>query len=411
MTTRCVTSHARSSSGRSRRRRPPKRPPLTLDGLWHNAGVRSLLYQVLVIGAVIAAAAYLIGNAQEAMGKRGISTGFGFLTQDAGFAIGETLIAYDSGDSYLRAYAVAILNTLKVSVLSIIAATLLGTLIGIARLSTNWIVSRLASIYIEVFRNTPQLVQIIFWYTLVIRLPHPKQAWSLGDWAFLTNRGLLMAWPSENPVFLWMLAAFAAACAGAWAFARFADRRRRRTGRALPVLWCNLGLVVALPLAAWLAGGAPTALDLPVLQGFNFVGGVAMSPEFIALLLGLSLYIAAFIAEIVRSGIQSVSRGQVEAARAVGLGRADLYTKVILPQALRVIIPPATAQYVSTAKNSSLGVAIGYPELFNVNNTITTLSGNTIECIGIMMAVYLTISFTLSAIMNVYNRSVQIKER
>lgn len=406
-----VTSHARTSRSDSRRRRPPKRPPITVDGLWHNTGFRSVLYQVLVIAAVIFAAVYMVGNAQEALSKRGISTGFGFLTEDAGFAIGESLIPYDSTDSYLRAYAVAILNTLKVAVLGIIGATVLGTLIGIARLSSNWVVSRLASIYIEVFRNTPQLVQIIFWYTLVILMPHPKQAWSVGDWMFLTNRGVLMAWPAANPVYLWMVVALVAACAAAYGFARWADGRRRRTGRALPVLWWNLGFLVGLPAAIWLVGGAPTDIDLPVLQGFNFVGGIALSPEFIALLLGLSLYIAAFIAEIVRSGIQSVSRGQLEAARAVGLGKADLYLKVILPQALRVIIPPATAQYVSAAKNSSLGVAIGYPELFNVNNTIITVSGNTIECIGIMMAVYLTISFTISAIMNLYNKAVQIKER
>lgn len=406
-----VASQAQASRSDSRRRPPPKRPPLTLDGLWHNTGFRSLLYQVLVISAVIAVAVYMISNAQDAMAKRGISTGFGFLSEEAGFAIGESLIPYESADTFLRAYAVAIVNTLKVSILSIVGATVLGTLIGIARLSSNWVVSRLASTYIEVFRNTPQLVQIIFWYTLVIRMPHPKQAWSVGDWMFLTNRGVLMAWPAENPTYVWMLAAFAAAVAAAYGLARWADGHRRRTGRAVPVMWWSLGLVVGLPGAVWLAGGAPTAVVLPVLQGFNFVGGIALSPEFLALLLGLSLYIAAFIAEIVRSGIQSVSRGQLEAARAVGLGKFDLYAKVILPQALRVIIPPATAQYVSTAKNSSLGVAIGYPELFNINNTIITLSGNTIECIGIMMAVYLTISFTLSAVMNLYNKSVQIKER
>lgn len=409
--TRAVSSRAQVSRGESRRRPPPKRPPLTLDGLWHNTGFRSLLYQVLVIAAVIGAAVYMIGNAQEAMDERGISTGFGFLAEEAGFAIGESLIAYEPSDSYARAYAVAIVNTLKVSVLSIIGATVLGTLIGVARLSSNWVVSRLASTYIEVFRNTPQLVQIIFWYTLVIRMPHPKEAWSVGDWMFFTNRGVLMAWPSENPVYLWMALAFLAACAGAYGFARWADRYRRRTGRALPAVWWNAGLVIGLPVAVWLAGGAPTGIELPVLQGFNFVGGIALSPEFLALLLGLSLYIAAFIAEIVRSGIQAVTGGQVEAAQAIGLGKVDLYTKVILPQALRVIIPPATAQYVSTAKNSSLGVAIGYPELFNVNSTITTTSGNTIECIGIMMAVYLTISFTISALMNLYNKAVQIKER
>jgi general L-amino acid transport system permease protein len=305
---------------------------------------------------------------------------------------------------------VAVLNTFKVSAVSVIGATVLGVLLGIARLSSNFIIFKFASFYIQLFRNTPQLVQIIFWYTLVIRLPHPKQAWSIYDWVFISNRGLVMAWPADGAAYAWVGLAFVIALGSAYGAVRWADARRRRTGRALSVLWWNVGLVIGLPLIAWLALGSPTEMDIPTFKGFNFTGGIALSPEFLALLLGLSLYIAAFIAEIVRAGIQAVSRGQVEAARSVGLGRIDLYMKVILPQALRVIVPPTTAQYVSLTKNSSLGVAIGYPELFNVNNTITTLSGNTIECIGIMMAVYLSISFTISVIMNLYNRAVQIKE-
>lgn len=406
-----VISQADPSRAKTRKRPPPKRPPLTLDGLWHNVGFRSVLYQALVIAAVVGGAIYMIGNAQVAMEKRGIATGFGFLTEEASFAIGESLIDYDSSDSYLHAYAVAVLNTLKVSVFSVIAATVLGTLIGIARLSSNFIIGRLSSFYIEIFRNTPQLVQIIFWYTLVIRLPHPRQAWNVADLGYFSNRGLIMAWPAANPVYDWMAVALIVACGGAYGVVRWADTRRRRTGRTARVLWWNAALIVGLPLLIWLAGGTPTEIDRPRLTGFNFTGGIALSPEFLALLLGLSLYIAAFIAEIVRSGVQSVSRGQIEAARSVGLNRVDLYIKVVLPQALRVIVPPATAQFVSLTKNSSLGVAIGYPELFNVNNTITTLSGNTIECIGIMMAVYLTIAFTIAVAMNLYNRAVQIRER
>lgn len=406
-----VLSYARPSRAEARRRPAPRQRALSLDGLWHSVRFRNLFYQALVIVAVIALASYMIGNAQEAMAKRGISTGFGFLTQEAGFAIGESLIAYDSSDTYLRAYGVAILNTLKVSAFSIVAATLIGTMIGIARLSNNWIVARLSSFYIELFRNTPQLVQIVFWYTLITRLPHPKQAISLSDAVFFSNRGMIMPWPVAETVFVWTAIALVASCAVAWGIVGWADRHRRTTGHAVQVLWWNLGLVLLVPAAVWIGGGAPTQLDYPVLRGFNFVGGVALSPEFLALALGLSLYIAAFIAEIVRSGIQAVDRGQVEAARAIGLRRAELYTKVILPQALRVIIPPAAAQYISLTKNSSLGVAIGYPELFNVNNTITTLSGNTVECIGIMMAVYLSIAFSIALIMNVYNKAVQIKER
>ena len=406
-----VISRALPSKAEARLRPPPQRPPLTFDGLWHNVGFRSLLYQILVIAGVVGTAIYMLGNAQEAMQKLGISTGFGFLTEDASFAIGESLISYDSSDTYIRAYAVAVLNTLKVSFVSVIGATVLGVLIGISRLSSNFLIAKLASYYIEIFRNTPQLVQIIFWYTLVIRLPHPKQAWSIFDWAFVSNRGLVMAWPADTLVFAWAGLAFVIACGGAYRVVRWADTLRRRSGRKINVLWWNVGLIIGFPLLVWLVLGAPTEMDIPVFKGFNFSGGAALSPEFLALMLGLALYIAAFIAEIVRSGIQSVSRGQIEAARSVGLGRVDLYMKVILPQALRVIVPPATAQYVSMIKNSSLGVAIGYPELFNVNNTITTTSGNTIECISIMMAVYLSIAFTISIIMNLYNRAVQIKER
>jgi general L-amino acid transport system permease protein len=264
---------------------------------------------------------------------------------------------------------------------------------------------------VELFRNTPQLVQIIFWYVLIIQLPRPKQAFEIFDMVFLSNRGLIIPWPTDNPVYTWTAVAFVLACTGAWQFVKWADRRRRRTGHALPVLWWNIGLIIALPTIVWFVGGAPTDMSIPELRGFNFQGGAALSPEFLALLLGLSLYIAAFIAEIVRSGIQSVDRGQIEAATSVGLDKLDLYRKVVLPQALRVMVPPATAQYVSLVKNSSLGVAIGYPELFNVNNTITTISGNTIEAIGIMMAIYLSIAFTISGVMNVYNKAVQIKER
>ena len=396
---------------RPARRPPPKRPPITLKGIWHNPGFRSAAYQVLVVAAVIGVAIYMLGNAQDAMQKRGIATGFGFLFEEAGFDIGESPIAFESTDNFLRAYGAAVLNTLKVSIFSIVFATLLGVLLGIARLSSNALIAKLSSAYVELFRNTPQLVQIIFWYTLVTQLPSPKQALDLGEAAFLSNRGLVLPWPTDDPAYLWTLLALVAACAGAYLLLRWADALRRRTGRRLSVLWWNVALIVGLPLLAWLLGGAPSALSVPALRGFNFVGGAAVSPEFLALLLGLSLYIAAFIAEIVRSGIQSVSRGQIEAAEAISLTTSDRYRKIILPQALRVIVPPTAAQYVSLVKNSSLGVAIGYPELFNVNNTIVTLSGHTTEAIAMMMAIYLSISFTIAIVMNLYNRAVQIKER
>jgi general L-amino acid transport system permease protein len=394
-----------------RRRPPPPRPPLSFDGLWHNASVRGLLYQAVILLAVLGVIAWMVGNAQHALAKRGISTGFAFLSREAGFPISQSLIPYTTSDSFLRAFAVAILNTLSVSAAAVIFATLLGVLIGIGRLSSNWIVARLASAYVELFRNTPQLIQISFWYLLVTRLPSPRQAWSLGGYGFLSNRGLVVAVPAPDPAWTWVALGLAAGVLGAWALARLAAARRRRSGTPLPVLPIALALVVGLPLLAWFAAGAPTGLDLPALQGFNFSGGVTLQPEFIALLLGLSLYIAAFIAEIVRSGIQSVGRGQVEAARSVGLGPGDLYRWVILPQALRVIVPPAASQYVSLFKNSSLGVAIGYPELFNISNTVTTVSGHAIECVLIMASVYLLISLVIAVLMNLYNRAIQIRER
>ena len=392
-------------------RPPPVSRTVTLAGIWHNVGFRNWAYQLLVVSAIIGVAAYMVGNAQDAMEKRGISTGFGFLLEEAGFDIGETPIAFQSTDTFLRAYGAAIMNTLKVSIFSIVFATILGVVLGIARLSSNMLIAKLSSAYVELFRNTPQLVQIIFWYTIITQLPVPKQAVSLFDMAFLTNRGLVVPWPEPNPAYLWTLLAFVGACVTAVLVVRWADASRRRSGRRVSVLWWNVALIAGAPLAVWMFSGAPTAVSIPKLQGFNFVGGAAMSPEFLALLLGLSLYIAAFIAEIVRAGIQSITKGQIEASRAINLSPSDTYRKVILPQALRVMVPPAAAQYVSLVKNSSLGVAIGYPELFNVNNTIVTLSGHTIEAIGMMMATYLTIALVIASIMNLYNKSVQIKER
>ncbi|MPZ45294.1 MAG: ABC transporter permease subunit [Betaproteobacteria bacterium] len=393
------------------RRPPPPRPPLDPRTLWHSTSFRAIALQALVIIVVIGAAALMIENAMNALSKRGISTGFGFLTGEAGFRIGESLIRFDAEDSYLRAYAVAILNTLKVSILSVLLATLIGMIVGIGRLSRNWLISRLAAGYVELFRNTPQLVQIVFWYTAVTLLPNVRQAWNPVADVYLSKRGLTLPWPEAHPAWWWTLFAFAAA-AGVVAWLSVRAKQRRRAGLSASIRGTQLAaLLMAAPVATWLLAGAPAAISVPALAGFNFRGGATLSPEFLALLLGLSLYIAAFIAEIVRAGIQSVPRGQIEAANAIGLTRLHLYSRVILPQALRVMIPPATAQYVSTIKNSSLGVAIGYPELFNVSNTIITLSGNTVEAIVIMMAVYLTISFIIAALMNWYNHAVRIRER
>ena len=393
------------------RRPPPPRPALSLDGLWHNANVRGLVYQAIILVALFGLVIWMVGNAQHALAKRGISTGFAFLWREAGFPISQSLIPYTTSDSLLRAFAVAVLNTLSVSITAVVCATLLGLLIGIGRLSSNWIVARLASIYVELFRNTPQLIQISFWYLLVTRLPSPRQAWSLGGYGFVSNRGLVVAIPAAPAAWAWLALSLIAGMLAAWLFVAFAAARRRRSGTRLPVVPIALAIVIGPTAFTWFAAGAPGGLAMPVLQGFNFHGGATLPPEFIALLLGLSLYIAAFIAEIVRSGVQSVGHGQIEAARSIGLGPGDIYRYVILPQALRVIVPPAASQYVSLFKNSSLGVAIGYPELFNISNTVTTVSGHAIECVMIMAGVYLLISLSIAVLMNLYNRAIQIKER
>jgi len=391
--------------------RPPARQRLSWKNAWHDLGVRSWVYQAVVLISVIGIGFFLISNAQEALSKQGISTGFSFLSDDAGFEIGERSIAFKSTDSFLRAYGVAVLNTLKVSIASIVFATLIGTVIGVARLSSNMLWRKFASLYVEVFRNTPQLVQLIFWYVLITRLPHPRQAISIGDIAFLSNRGFSMPWMKDEIAPWLMLAALLAGGILLWLALRSADRRRKRSGKKQPAfIAAGLALAVA-PLVAAAVWGPSYEFTMPQLKGFNFQGGATVSPEFLALLLGLSLYIGAFIAEIVRSGIQSVSAGQVEAAQTVGLRPFAIYRRIIFPQALRVMVPPAAGQYVSIIKNSSLGVAVGYPELFNVNNTIVTLSGHTVEAIAIMMSIYLAMSFGIAIIMNLYNHKVQIKER
>lgn len=395
-------------------RRPPRLPVrqrLSWKSAWHDLGVRSWIYQAVVLISVIALGSFLIGNAQEALSKQGISTGFAFLGNDAGFEIGEHSIAFQSTDSFLKAYGVALLNTLKVSVASIALATLIGVIVGLGRLSSNLMWRKFASIYVEVFRNTPQLVQLIFWYTLITKLPHPRQAFSFGDMAFLSNRGLVMPWLTNDLAPWLLLAAVLASCFLLWAMLGLIDRRRRKSGRKQPVVLVLGLMAAAVPIALAMLLGPGYEITIPALRGFNYQGGTTISPEFLALLLGLSLYIGAFIAEIVRSGIQSVSAGQIEAAQTVGLRPFSIYRRVVFPQALRVMVPPAAGQYVSIVKNSSLGVAVGYPELFSVNNTIVTLSGHTIEAIAIMMSIYLAISFSIAIVMNLYNRKVQIKER
>ncbi|MBV8935226.1 MAG: ABC transporter permease subunit, partial [Alphaproteobacteria bacterium] len=331
---------------------------------------------------------------------------------EAAFGIGESLIAYSPADTYARAFLVGLLNTLYVAALGIVLATILGTVMGIARLSRNWLISKLAQVYVETFRNIPLLLQLFFWWGLLRETaPAPRQAWQPLPDVFVSNRGIAFPVPAPEPAYGWMALAFCVGLVGAIGIFRWARQRQTRTGEQFPTGWVGLGLILGLPLAVFFVSGAPLTLDRPELKGFNFAGGHAVSPEFAALLLGLVIYTGTFIAEIVRAGILAVSWGQSEAAMALGLKPGHRMRLIVLPQALRVIVPPMTSQYLSLTKNSSLAVAIGYPDLVSVANTTINQTGQAVEGIAMIMAVYLTISLIISALMNLYNRSVALVER
>lgn len=383
-----------------------------LGRLVHDRRWREAIVQAVVLGAVLALIAFFIANAGAALRARGIASGFGYLSQEAGFGIGESLfLAYAPSDSYLRAFLVGLINTLRVSVLAVIAATVIGVVVGLMRLSSNLGAAKLAAGYVELFRNIPQLLQIVFWYAVMTRLPGPRQALSPGGDIYVSNRGLILPWPTAHDAHVWAFLALVAGIVGAVLITRWGRRIQARTGTGPRVAPYRLALVVGLPLVAWAVAGAPTGFDRPSLRGLNFVGGVTLSPEFVALFLGLSLYTGAFIAEIVRSGIEAVDRGQVEAARSLGLSPGQISRLVLIPQALRVMIPPTAGQYVSLVKSSSLAVAIGYPDLVNISNTTLNQTGHVVEALVLMSGVYLMISFSIAALMNLYNRLVAIKER
>ncbi len=379
---------------------------------WSNPKVRAFAYQALLIAAALGLGVFLVTNTLANLAERSIQTGFDFLDQEAGFFIGEGLISFDAANTYLRAFAVGILNTFKVAVIGIALATLLGTAVGIARLSGNWLVARLASVYVESVRNVPLLLQLFFWYAaLTGALPAARQAFNPLPGVYLSNSGLTYAVPVADPAHAYMAAALAAGCAAAWIFARWARRGREEAGGRGPVAWPVLALVLGPPLVAFALAGAPLAWDLPEWHRFRYRGGAVITPEFMALLLGLTIYTAGFIAEIVRGGILAVDWGQTEAARSLGLRRSLILRLVVLPQALRVIVPPVTSQYLNLTKNSSLAVAIGYPDLVSIANTTLNQTGQPIEAIAILMAVYLSISLSISAFMNWYNRRIALVER
>jgi general L-amino acid transport system permease protein len=387
-------------------------PQTPRRSLINDPNARAVFFQILVLGGVALLGWYLVTNVLENLARQNIATGFSFLDREASFAIGESLIAYTPASSYSQALLVGFLNTIKVAVLGIVLATILGTIIGIARLSSNFLVAKLASIYVEVIRNIPVLLQLFFWYAVIGEsLPNPRQALNPVPGVFLSNRGMKFPALADDPIWIWVGLSILVAIVAVWFLARWARKRQEATGQQFPTVLASIGVLIALPVLTWLAGGAPTALDLPELQGFNFRGGTNISPEFAALLLGLTVYTAAFIAEIVRSGIRAVNWGQTEAASALGLHRGTILRLVVLPQALRIIVPPTTSQYLNLTKNSSLAVAIGYPDLVSVANTTLNQTGQAIEAVAIMMTVYLTISLGISLFMNWYNKHIALVER
>ncbi|MEF2230483.1 MAG: ABC transporter permease subunit [Pseudodesulfovibrio sp.] len=372
----------------------------------------ALLGQALVVGAILYLAAQLFHNTQANLEARNISSGFGFLSVEGGLPINDSLLPYTPADTYGRAFFIGMVNTLFVSGLAIALATVLGVLVGVARVSTNWLVARLAAVYVEVLRNIPLLLTLFFCYsTLLAFLPAPRQSLTPLAGFFINNRGVFAPRPHWLDGAGWVAAALAAAVLGTVLLARKSRRMRDDTGRGLPAGWLSLGLIVGLPTLAYFLAGRPVAFDVPVLRGFNFKGGMVLRPEFSALLVGLVLYTAAFIGENVRSGIQSVDRGQLDAAKALGLRPGLIMRKVILPQTLRVCIPATTNDYTSLVKNSSLAVAIGYPDMVSIGGTIIGQNDQAIEVIGMWMAVYLTINLAVSLVMNWFNAKVQLVER
>ena len=382
--------------------------------LYNDPRVRSIAYQAVLAAAVgffvYAAASNAIDNLERAH----ITSGFGFWDTTAGFDISQTLIFYDSQVStYGRAFWVGLLNTLLVAGLGIVFATILGFIVGISRLSKNWLLAKTAGGYVETIRNIPLLLQLLFWYNAVLKaLPEARDSIVIAGGAFLNNRGLYL----PHPVFLYgfdvVLAAIAVGIAAASGFYLWARKRQERTGRQAPVFWPVLALIVGLPLAVFALKGFPLTFDYPQAARFNITGGIEVLPEFAALLFGLTIYTAAFIAEVVRAGILAVSQGQIEAAYSLGLKPAPTLRVIVVPQAMRVIIPPLTSQYLNLTKNSTLAVAIGYPDLVQIfTGTVLNQTGQAVTIVAVTMAVYLAISLVTSLLMNLYNRRVALVER
>ena len=387
------------------RKPPPQFVAKLQRALGGRAGWGGFVVQILFVAALAWIAYEIVGNARANLQAQRITAGFGFLANNAGFDVNQTLISYSGSDPYTRVFLVGLLNTLLVAVIGIFFATVIGFLVALGRLSPNWLLSRIAGGYVELVRNLPPLFQILFWYLAVLAaLPNPRQSISIFDSFFLSNRGLVIPKPIGNPGFEPFAAAALVAIVAAILLARYSRQQLFQSGRVIKVWPYVFGLLIGLPLLSILIFGLPVTFEVPVLKGFNFSGGARVIPEFVALTLALSTYTAAFIAEIVRAGILAVHKGQMEAGSSLGLQRGSVLRLIVIPQAMRVILPPLTSQYLNVTKNSSLAVAIGYPDLVSVfAGTALNQTGQAIEIVGITMGVYLLISLITSAIMNFYS--------
>ena len=385
---------------------PPKK-----SWSWRSQAFRGLVYQLLAIIAIVGVVWFLAHNTLDNMRVRGIQSGFDFLSQAAGFDIGESLYPFDSEQPYWQAFLVGVSNTLRVAVLGILLSTILGTLLGVGRFSRNALVRGLCLSYVEFFRNIPVLLQLLMWYVILTEvLPPASEAWSIGS-IFLSKGGLNYPIPVWAMGQLWAAVGLLAGVVLIWLYRRWAKARFEATGQLPSLFWVPVLILIVCSLAGWALGGAPTELNHPTKGEFAIENGGALTPEFLAVLIGLTLYTASFIAEVVRGGIASVPRGQGEAASALGLSQQQEMRLVMLPQALRVIIPPLTNQYLNLTKNSSLAVAIGYPDVVSIANTALNQTGRAVECISLVMLVYLTTSLGTSLLMGWYNSRAAIKER
>jgi general L-amino acid transport system permease protein len=380
---------------------------------WNDPVIRGWVLQIVVVGLVGVLLCLLISNTIGNLRQQNIAGGFHFLAREAGFEIGDSVISYSPTSTYGRAILVGLLNTLRVSVLGIILATIIGTLIGIGRLSRNWLLAKICEWHVEVFRNVPLLLWLFLFYKLISEaFPGPRQAVQLlWGTTFLSNRGLYFPAPVDDPIHIWMALGLLVGIAAAWLIRGWAKARQAATGQPFPIVRVGAAVTFGVPFVIWLLAGAPLHMSWPELTGFNFSGGMVIQPEFTALLIGLVLYFSAFIAEIVRSGIVAVSKGQGEAAAALGLTRAQELRLVLLPQAMRVIIPPMTNQFLRITRSSSLAIAIGYPDLVATVNVTINQTGQAAENVLIIVAAYLTVSLSISAFMNWYNKRLALRER